>query len=638
MPVDCVIGRDCPLLWDLLGDKRQTNVVAVVTRSQVKAGLEPLPDLHGDLFEGGYKGQKKTRRQRRQEKHRGSFESLEQKPQCQNFVWDVPNDIRHLQLTDTTLAFLYNQVETETDNVSTDTKCVLDNDILYIQGETGKRLVVPTGCRSVVLHLAHTVPWAGHLGHLKTYARLAKRFYWPGMFKDVRDFCASCPQCQLTSLNKVKQAPLHPLPVISTPFQRIAMDIVGPLEKSSSGNKYILVICDYATRFPEAFPLRTIKTKAIINALVQLFSRVGVPSEILTDQGTNFTSNLMLLLHKELGIKGIRTTPYHPQTDGLVERFNQSLKQMLRKFVSETGRDWDKWLPFLLFAYREVPQASTGFSPFELLYGWPVQGPLDLLRKEWEASKKPVAEGILSYVLQMRNHLEKYRDLAQENLTRAQRDQKSWYDKKARQRELEPGKKVLILLPLTANKLLAKWQGPYEVIRRVGPVTYEIAHPDKGKHSQIYHVNLLKEWKDREQLQSQQTLMVCKIHEDGDDPITCMPDVSSMQPRLDHLSLQQKQEMLDLLAQVPGLFKDGPGRTSLVQHTIHLKDSAPIRQRPYRIPECLTHSLKEEIKKMTDLGVIEPSESEWSSPVVMVPKKDGSQRLCIDFRKVNAVS
>lgn len=126
------------------------------------------------------------------------------------------------------------------------------------------------------------------------------------------------------------------------------MDIVGPLEKSSAGYQYILVVCDYATRFPEAFPLRSVTTPKLISALVQLFSRVGIPEEILTDQGTNFTSNLMRRLHKELGITAIRNSPYHPETDGLVERFNQTLKRMLRKFVSDTGKDWDKWLPFLL--------------------------------------------------------------------------------------------------------------------------------------------------------------------------------------------------------------------------------------------------------------------------------------------------
>ncbi|KAI5615026.1 hypothetical protein C0J50_10925, partial [Silurus asotus] len=214
-----------------------------------------------------------------------------------------------------------------------------------------------------------------HLALQNTYARISSRFVWPALYTDVQKYCTTCPNCQQTS---AVRAPLQPLPVISVPFQRIAMDIVGPLEKGSTGYQYILVISDYATRYPEAFPLRSITTPKIINALIQLFSRVRIPEEILTDQGTNFTSRLMKQLHRQLGITSIKTSPYHPQTDGLVECFYKTLKSMLRKFVSETGRDWDKWLPFLLFAYREVPQASTGFSPFKLLYGWQVQGPLDL--------------------------------------------------------------------------------------------------------------------------------------------------------------------------------------------------------------------------------------------------------------------
>ncbi len=191
------------------------------------------------------------------------------------------------------------------------------------------------------------------------------------------------------------------------------MDIVGPLEKSSAGHRYILVICDYATRYPEAFALRTITTPEVMHALIQLFYRVGIPMEILTNQGTNFTSRLMKQLHQQLGITAVRTSPYHPQTDGLVERFNQTLKSMLRKFVADTGRDWDKWLPFVLFAYREVPQASTGFSPFELLYGWHVQGPLDLLKKAWMApADKTDERSIVKFVLEMRNRLERYREEA----------------------------------------------------------------------------------------------------------------------------------------------------------------------------------------------------------------------------------
>ena len=156
------------------------------------------------------------------------------------------------------------------------------------------------------------------------------------------------------------------------PFKRIAMDVVGPLPRSSSGRRFILVICDYATRYPEAIALRNVDANTVAEELVKFFSRVGVPEEILTDQGTNFTSQLLTEVYRLLRIKPLRTTPYHPQTDGLVERFNHTLKQMLRKAANEEGKDWDRLLPYLLFAYREVPQASTGYSPFELLYGYRV--------------------------------------------------------------------------------------------------------------------------------------------------------------------------------------------------------------------------------------------------------------------------
>ncbi len=144
-------------------------------------------------------------------------------------------------------------------------------------------------------------------------------------------------------------------------------------------------------------------------------------------------STLLKQVYQLLGIKSLRTTPYHPQTDGLTERFNQTLKQMLRKFVSETGRDWDQWLPYLLFAYREVPQASTGFSPFELLYGRDVRGPLALLQEMWEGNpEREESTSVVSYDLQMRERLQSMTTLAQNHLAEAREQQKTWYDSLAR--------------------------------------------------------------------------------------------------------------------------------------------------------------------------------------------------------------
>ncbi len=160
---------------------------------------------------------------------------------------------------------------------------------------------------------------------------------------------------------------------LSLQLKRIGMDLIGPLERSARRHRFALVLVDYATRYPEAVPLRTISAKSVADALFIIISRVGIPKEILTDQGTVFMSRTLRELYEPLGIKSIRTSVYHPQTDSLVERLNRTLKSMVRKFVKEDAKNkmaiyfWDKWLEPLLFAVQEVPQASTGFSPFSMV-------------------------------------------------------------------------------------------------------------------------------------------------------------------------------------------------------------------------------------------------------------------------------
>uniref|UniRef100_A0A8C3HS24 Gypsy retrotransposon integrase-like protein 1 n=1 Tax=Chrysemys picta bellii TaxID=8478 RepID=A0A8C3HS24_CHRPI len=297
-------------------------------------------------------------------------------------------------------------------------------------GETRTQLLVPQRHRQSIIKLAHDVPAAGHLGHEKTLARILGRFFWPGVYQEVKNYCNSCLRCQLAAPARTPKAPLVPMPLIETPFERVAMDLVGPLPKSSAGFQYILVMLDYATRFPEAIPLRNITAHTIADELVKIFARVGLPREILTDQGTNFTSRLLRQVCELLGVKQLRTSVYHPQMDGLVERFNRTLKDMLRKFPPEDLRRWDQLLPPLLLAVREVPQSSTKFSPFELLYGRRPRGLLDLVRETWEQTPSP----------------------AQENLKAAQETQAQAYNRDAQTRDFLPGDRVLLLLPSSESK------------------------------------------------------------------------------------------------------------------------------------------------------------------------------------------
>ena len=337
--------------------------------------------------------------------------------------------------------------------------------------ETIEQLILPKQCHQTVCKLAHTIPLAGHLGRDKTIKRITRHFYWHTLlnFSDVAEYCRRCPECQRTTKGSQHKVPLIPLPVMQEPFERIAMDVVGLLPWSRRGNQYILVVCDYATRHPEAMTLWKVDAGSVAEQLIQLFSRVGTAREILSDQGTNFMLQLLRELYNLLNIRPIRTSPHHPQTDGLVERFNKTLKALLRKLVNKEGRDWDRLLPSVLFAYQEVPQSTIGFSAFELLYGREVRRPLDVLKEEWEAEKRS-DESVVSHILAIRERMEEMTEIVSANLKEAQQRQKIWYDQTARKRELEPAEEMLVLLPTSSNKLLVHWQGAYCVIRKVGKV------------------------------------------------------------------------------------------------------------------------------------------------------------------------
>jgi len=164
---------------------------------------------------------------------------------------------------------------------------------------------------------------------------------------------------------------------------------------------------DYATRYPEATPLKSIEAETAAEALVAMFSRVGVPEELISDQGSQFLSGVMKEVSRLLSLNQLVTTPYHPMCNGLVERFNGTLKMMLRRMCAERLKDWDRYLPALLFAYREVPQESLGFSPFELLYGRTVRGPMRILKEIWtKEGTKPEVKLNFQYVLELQDRLQ----------------------------------------------------------------------------------------------------------------------------------------------------------------------------------------------------------------------------------------
>lgn len=532
-------------------------------------------------------------------------------------------------------------------------KVVLFRKFCPVKGKEVKQVVVPKKLREQVMKVGHESPLSGHSGIKKT---LLRNFYWPGIHSDVKMYCLSCDICQRTiDKGRVSRVPFGKMPLIDTPFRRVAIDLVGPLSPiSDRGNRYILTMVDYATRFPEAIPLPSVETERVAEALLEIFTSVGFPQEILTDMGSQFTSDIMKEISRLLHIKQITTTPYHPMCNGLVERFNGTLKKMLKRMSSERPRDWDRYLPALLFAYREVPQESLAYSPFELLYGRNVRGPMDILRQVWTGEvKEEEVKTTYQYVIDLKERLEETCDMAQKELARSASRYRKYYDTRTRDRRFKVDDLVLLLLPTDRNKLTMQWKGPYRVTQRLGPHDYKVQVEGKSK---TYHANLLKKYFTRPEAEKDEVASVgvvlngagsCVV---GDMQVVdekglniVLPPGQSSETCKDvnvneHLSESQTNDVASLLSEFKDVWTDIPGKTNLINYALPLISDEPIRSKPYPLPFSTQKSVEKEIDFMLQLDIKEKSNSPYSSPTVLVRKKDGSYRFCVDFRKLNRVA
>lgn len=619
---------------------------------------------------------------RAQDKKDGKIKPLSVPPAVQPFEVSKEEFI-NMQRNDTTIKKLWDMTDVIKKRDS-EVQYKITAGILYrifkheviTKGKPVKQVVVPAELRKPVMDMAHNSIMGGHLGAQKTINKVLGNFYWPGVNGDVTRYCRSCDVCQKTiSKGKMTRVPMQKMPLIDQPFKRVAIDLVGPIHPpSESGHRYILTLVDYATRYPEAVPLRHIRTEDVAEALVDIFSRLGVPQEVLSDNGTQFVSDCMKEVARLLSVKQLRTTPYHPMCNGLVEKFNGTLKAMLKRLCSEQPKQWHRYINALLFAYREVPQESTGFAPFELLYGRTVRGPMQILQELWTKEGTPdEVKTSYQYVFELRDRIEETLKIAREGLERSQRRYKHYYDRKTRRKNLKVGDKVLVLLPTDNNKLLMQWKGPYEIQEKVGMCDYRI-----NVHGQlkIYHANMLKEYIEREGTPKTEERKVLEEEPDLEELMTeknkgkdamvvgsavidseettpedainnedllelgCATPKETVRDLVygEKLSEEQITEIKGLTNKYAKIFTDKPGTFNLVEHCVTLTSEEPVRSRPYTVPYAIRSELRSEIEKMLELGVIRKSTSPYASPVVIVAKKDGSKRVCIDYRKLNKLT
>ena len=336
--------------------------------------------------------------------------------------------------------------------------------------------ILPPNLHKDALSRNHDALVAGHFGKEKTLERLRCDAYWINMAKDVDDYCRHCSTCQQSKLSMPQRAPLQSIP-IGQPWQMIAVDILKvPL--STNNNRYLLVIQDYFTKRADAIPFPDQSASRITTELIKFFCTYGPPQILHSDQGRNFESAIFTQVLDAFGVHKSRTTPYHPQGDGMVERFNRTLLQLLRTYAT-SQHDWETYLPHVLYAYRTAQHTSTGVSPFLLLYG------------REPAPCQPATQlgyDLLSYPAHLQARLSELQDFVHTNLAQAASVQKSNYDHHSMQSTFVPGDSVWLSKP-TAGKLDPRWEGEWVIKSVKGPVTMEICD---GKCIKVVHTNRLR--------------------------------------------------------------------------------------------------------------------------------------------------
>lgn len=367
-----------------------------------------------------------------------------------------------------------------------------DEGLLYKSGAgPSDQLVVPLTFVKKVLKDFHDLPFCGHKGQVQTLSMIKTRFYWPTMSRDVIRYCRSCHVCnQRKTSPHLKKYPLQSFPEVLEPFERTAMDIVGPLVTSYSGNKYLLTFQDHFTKYVEAIPLRDQKADTIARAFVtKIFARHGAPTQLLTDQGGNFVAALMKEVCRLLGVEKVQTTAYHPESNGLLERSHHVFKDSLSHYIEVSQQDWDEWVPYVLMAYRFNIHTATGYSPHFLLYGRDPVLPIDDIVRP-QTIKYDVDQ---NYVSELIARLNKTFVTVRENLAKARERYTHQYNKKTKISSFELGDLVYLYDPSVkkglSKKLARPWSGPYRVIEIKGPVTYKIRKLNTRK---VVHINRLK--------------------------------------------------------------------------------------------------------------------------------------------------
>jgi transposase InsO family protein len=360
-------------------------------------------------------------------------------------------------------------------------------------GSSILQAIVPFSERRTLLGQYHDERTSAHLGVKKTLAKIKRKYYWPGLQKDVKSYIAGCEKCQRRKPpNKTKKAPMQVV-TSGSPMERIATDILGELPKSNNGNRYILVVSDYFTKWTESFPMANMEAATVARIIVEeVVARFGVPGSIHSDQGVQFESHLFREMCRLLNIKKTHTTPYHPQSDGMVERFNKTLTTMLSAYVNDHHDNWDEHLPYVMMAYRAAIHETTGTTPNKMMLGREVATPLDIVY-EMPTDMKRIPQN--TWVWELQEKLEKAHSAVREMSKDSIQRQKWYHDRKLNWQSFESGDQVYVYFPKrrigTSPKFSSYWHGPFTIIEKCSSVTYKVNCGPRGTH-QVIHTDRIR--------------------------------------------------------------------------------------------------------------------------------------------------
>lgn len=333
--------------------------------------------------------------------------------------------------------------------------------VLCRKGKEGLQVVVSQILRSVMFRHLHANPvQGGHLGRNRTYEKIRARAWWPGYREDISAWVRGCDVCQMQKVGpgRGNQPLVHE--ESGAPFERVAIDLVGPFQPSPHGMKYLMVAQDYFTKWVEAVPIPNKMAATVADAFVKIWvCRYGPPRCLHQDNGKEFLG-VFKQMCSVLGVVRTTTTPYYPRSNGMVERTNQTLQNMLKCLCLETGKGWADMTPFALSAYQASRHESTKLTPNLMMFGHELAAPIDLLYGR--GSNVPQCPG--EYIQWLNYTLIHVHGRAKQMLRTSMLSQKFYHDRKLKRRDYKVGDKVVYLRP-NKRKMLGSWEGVYEVTK-----------------------------------------------------------------------------------------------------------------------------------------------------------------------------